>query len=71
MRHNYWLDWKIRKGLATRGRVGAGPFNPKGLLSGFLYKIYYKKRDPGLTDLQIFKQSAGGTVGVIGKTNGE
>ena len=81
MQHNRWLDWKIRKGLAARGRVG-GKLHPKGLLAGLLYKYYYRKRFQAdcesaqragqvIADRRTFQQSVGGTLGASGKVNGE
>ena len=63
MHHNRWLDWKIRHGLASRGRVG-GKLNPKGILGGLLYKYYFSKHPekPGT----VFKQSVGGSLGASG-----
>ena len=72
--HNHWLDWKIRHGLAARGRTG-GPLHPKGFIAGLLYKAYYSKFDVQPVDTQpgprVFKQDVGGTLGAVGKTNGE
>ena len=70
MQHNRWLDWKIRHGLASRGRVG-GKLHPKGLLAGLLYKYHYSKSEVALVGPQKFQQSVGGTLGASGKVNGE
>lgn len=68
--HNRWLAWKMKHGLAARGRVG-GPMHPKGLLAGLLYKFYYRKFDTQPKGPRVFKQSVGGSVGPVGKCNGE
>lgn len=71
MNHNAWLDWKIRHGLAARGRTG-GKLHPKGLLGGILYKYFFKKYDTGLEHgAMLTTQEVGGTVGAVGETNGE
>lgn len=70
MRHNRWLAWKLKHGLATRGRVG-GVMHPKGIFAGLLYKFYFRKRDTQLEGSQTFEQSVGGSVGPTGATNGE
>ena len=72
MENDRWLAWKLKHGLATRGRAGSDRFHPKGLVSALLYKFYYKKRDPGLkVGPQVFTQDVGGQIGPVGKTNGE
>ncbi len=70
--HNRWLDWKLKHGLASRGRVG-GWMHPKGVFSGLLYKFYFEKRDTGPKpdDQAVYTQEVGGTLGAVGKTNGE
>ena len=68
--HNHWLAWKMKHGLATRGRVG-GVMHPRGLLGGLLYKFYYHKFDTQPEGPQVFKQSVGGEVGAAGKCNGD
>lgn len=80
MRHNYWLDWKLRHGLAIRGR-GQIPFCPKGLVAQFLYRVHFKKVDVQPDDQsealeqppgkRVFKQAVGGALGAAGKCNGE
>lgn len=72
MKHNRWLDWKIRHGLATRGRTG-GKMNPKGLLGGIVYKLFFKRYDTGpkTDERAVFTQHVGGTLGARGETNGE
>ncbi len=67
-----WLDWKIRNGLASRGRVG-GWMHPKGVISGLLYKYHFKKFDTGprSDDQAVYTQPVGGTLGAAGKINGE
>ncbi len=65
--HNRWLHWKIKHGLATRGRVGTSPMHPKGIISGLLYKFHYRARDPNRdAGPQVFKQPVGGSVGSAG-----
>ena len=68
--HNRWLAFKLKHGLATRGRVG-GRMHPKTIIGGLLYKFYYRKFDTSPTGPQVFEQSVGGEVGVAGKMNGE
>ena len=70
MQHDRWLHWKIQHGLATRGRVG-GRMHPKTIIGGLLYKFYYRKFDTPSEGPQVFEQSVGGSVGPVGKTNGE
>lgn len=70
--HNKWLDWKLRHGLASRGR--AGPLNPKGLAARALYALYFKKFDVRPEEEtpsgpRVFKQNVGGTVGPVGTVN--
>ncbi len=74
--HNHWLDWKIRHGLASRGRPG--PLHPKGWRANLLYNLYYRKFDvkpvdPEVTDTgpRVFKQNVGGVLGASGTMNGE
>jgi len=68
--HNKWLAWKMKHGLATRGRVG-GKLRPKSLLSGIRYKLFHRKDEVPLEGPQLFKQDAGGTLGPAGNTNGK
>lgn len=69
--HNRYLDWKIRKGLATRGHVG-GRMHPKGLVAGVLYKLFFKKHDCELVGgPKVFDQTVGGTLGSRGNMNGD
>ena len=68
--HNRWLAFKLKHGLATRGRVG-GRMHPKTIIGGLLYKFYYRKFDTSPEGPQVFEQSVGGSVGPVGKTNGE
>ncbi len=69
MKHNRWLAWKMKHGLAARGRVG-GAMHPKGLLAGLLYKVYFKKFNVEPDGPRVFKQNVGGTLGASGKVNG-
>lgn len=68
--HNRWLKWKMKHGLATRGRVG-GKMHPRTVIGGLLYKFYYRKFDNQPEGPQTFEQSVGGSVGSVGKCNGE
>lgn len=71
--HNRWLNWKMKQGLAARGRTG-GPLNPKGLIAGLLYKVYFKKKEVATEPTgkgRVFKQSVGGSLGASGSVNGE
>lgn len=63
--HNRWLAWKMKHGLATRGRVG-GKMHPRGLLAGLLYKFRYRVLDISPTGPRQFKQDVGGSVGPSG-----
>jgi hypothetical protein len=65
VRHNRWLAWKLKHGLASRGRVG-GALHPKGLLAGLLYKYHFKKYDRASKEPRVFQQSVGGTLGPSG-----
>ena len=65
--HNRYLAWKMKHGLATRGRAG-GKMHPKTIIGGLLYRFYYRKFD---TSPRLFKQAVGGSVGPTGKMNGE
>ena len=69
--HNAWLAWKMKRGLAARGRPG--PFHPTGVLATILYHVYFKHHEPVReeTGAIIFTQDVGGTLGPSGKTNGE
>ena len=69
-KHDRWLDWKIRHGLAKRGRCG-GRMNPKGIVAGLLYKFKYSKLDvePEPPSGAVFHQAVGGVVGASGETN--
>jgi len=76
--HNRWLAWKIKQGLAPRGRAD-GKLNPKGRLAKFLYRVYFHKTEStvevevGETPEggRLFKQSVGGSLGPTGTLNGE
>lgn len=68
MNHNRWLAWKLKHGLATRGRVG-GALHPKGLFAGLLYKFYFKKLDTSPAGPRVFEQSVGGVLGSAGTVN--
>ncbi len=74
--HNYWLDWKIKRGLAPRGRVGS-KLSPKGRLAKVLYRVYFHKTESTVETSvlpeggTLFKQSVGGVVGSTGTLNGE
>jgi hypothetical protein len=67
MKHNRWLDWKIKHGLAIRGRSKDVPMEPKGMLARFLYKRHFKKQDVKSTKPRVFNQSVGGTLGPSGE----
>lgn len=70
MQHDRWLDWKLKHGLAVRGKTG-GPLQPSGLLAGLLYKFYYSKTKAGKAAKldaapKVFKQKVHGKVGPSG-----
>jgi hypothetical protein len=70
--HNKWLAWKLKKGLAYRGRPA--PMQPKGFLAKVLHFFYYRFKDvkgPMETNAVTFTEQVGGTLGPSGKTNGE
>lgn len=67
MTHNRWLAWKMKRGLASRGR--AGPLSPRGFLARILYRVHFHKCEPRAP--RVFKQTVGGTLGPVGKCNGE
>ena len=62
-----WLDWKLKHGLATRGRPA--PMQPQGLIARTLYKVYYHKHDvkPEPKGGRVFKVNVGGNVNPSGK----
>lgn len=65
MKHNRWLDWKIRHGLVIRGRSNA-LMEPKGVIAKFLYRHHFKKLDVAPSGGRVFKQSVGGSLGPSG-----
>lgn len=70
--NNKWLAWKLKRGLAYRGRPA--PMQPKGALAHILYWFYYRHSDvtgPVTTDAITFTEQVGGTLGPSGKTNGD
>lgn len=71
MQHSRWLDWKMKHGLACRGRPA--PMNPQGTLAKLLYRLHYHKHDIEATPEggppQTFKQSVGGSIGPSGRVN--
>lgn len=72
MENNAWLNWKLNHGLAARGRPG--PLHPRGFLGHLLYHCYFRFVEPKefpTTDSVQFKQQVGGSLGPVGKTNGE
>ena len=71
MKHNYWLAWKLKHGLAAKGRPA--PYRPVGIIAKFLYYVYFEARQPKRveTGATIFTQHVGGTLGPSGQTNGE
>ena len=69
MRHNYWLAWKLKRGLASRGR--SGRLAPKGIVARALYRVYCKKFDVVPRGPRTFKQNVGGTLGPAGELNGD
>jgi len=72
--HNRWLSWKVRHGLAHRGRASAGSLKPKGVIAKVLYVLYFRwqaiptpytmKEGGG----KLFHQNVGGSVGSTGET---
>ena len=67
-KHDRWLAWKIKVGLANRGRPG--PMHPKGLIAKFLYWAYFRFHEPKAVENdgipKNFKQSAGSSLGASG-----
>ena len=71
--HNRWLDWKLKHGLAKRGRAVGGVMSPRGLVAGLLYRLYFRKRDVivEIPKNTLFTQDVGGELGMTGSTNGD
>ena len=74
-RHNLWLQWKLRNGLAIKGRAAGIPLKPTNMLARFLAK-HFIKGVPAIVDVneietlgrRVFKQETGGSVGPTGGT---
>ena len=77
MQHNRWLHWKIKHGLAHKGRSPAIPFQPVGFIAKAL--MPFIKGPPALESSaepertpaggRLFKVDVGGSVGPAGKLN--
>lgn len=73
--HNYWLQWKLKYGLAVKGRAAGRPLKPTNMLARFLAK-HFIKGVPAIVDVneievpgrRVFKQDTGGSVGPTGGT---
>lgn len=76
-RHSMWLQWKLKNGLAIKGRAAGIPLKPTNMLARFLAK-HFIKGVPAIVDVneietlgrRVFKQNTGGTVGAAGGVKG-
>ena len=71
-RDNKWLAWKIKHGLAPRGRPG--PLKPTGIIAKVLYNAYFRFHEvtePEESGAIKFTQQVGGTLGPSGRINGD
>lgn len=72
MRHNPWLNWKIKHGLAAHGRAAGVLFEPTTRTARVLAKIFLNPVPSSkVRGERVFKQDVGGAVGPTGTMNGE
>ena len=74
MKTNHWLNWKLKHGLAARGRPA--PLRPTSVIGHIFFFCYFRfKEVPAPVETHAtrltFKQRVGGSLGPVGKMNGE